>query len=53
MICEMYNEGGNDAFFSPARRISPGQVSGSDKVDQRVGLNTREGGGGVRSGWMV
>ena len=31
----------------------PGHISCSEQVDQRVVLNTREGGGGVRYGWMV
>ena len=53
---DMYEEimkGGNNYFLPPAGKIIPGQVSQSEQVDQRVGLNTREGCGGVRASWMV
>ena len=39
--------------FLPFGKISPDQVSCTEQVDRRLGLNTREGGGGVRSSWMV
>ena len=41
-----------NAFLSPDGKISPGQVSRSEQVNIRLGLNTRDGGGGVGFIWI-
>ena len=50
---EGIRKGGNHDFLYSAGKIIPGKVSRSEQVDQRVGFNTQDGGGGVKSSWMV